>query len=545
MKISEVCRKIRIHIAAVPFAASAAACGLLFSGSSNFVVAAFTVAIAFGGTFLFDFFFDLLRKAWQTRSLPIAIFSVLCTAVLTVNSWQYCIFTRYRLLLAILSIPFLYYVSYVFLRWLLDRAGRVWRASTKTDRILVGVFLIISLFCSILFCALSRVFYRPAHGEISVWDVVYTSDTINIYINDAFFNFNNTQNDLRQLFFPVCAVPFAIWAKLFSYLFFFVKDSYAIGLVFFQWVALLISAVLFAKCLKLNGWAMYTFCALFFTTFSHLLFGFVLEQYIFPLAWFALFVYLFCERRDTRVLGAFLGGGMLTNFSLLPFMYTGRGKGVKRIWMFLRDMLFVFVVFLVVVAITGNCYMFAPSALLTKLDEYISFSGTGEVSVDWLDKLYQFTHFLSNQFCMLNPFVEVKGQFGMQMALPAYHSVSVAGILIFVLELASFVYCRKNRMAWLCGYWILFSIGLLFVLGWGTVENGLILYVSYFNWAYLCLPVLAVKQFTDRCGAKRGERKKFEYALIAGCGAVALVFFFLNGANFLKILEFGIQYYPA
>ena len=54
--------------------------------------------------------------------------------------------------------------------------------------------------------------------------------------------------------------------------------------------------------------------------------------------------------------------------------------------------------------------------------------------------------------------------------------LNLAGLVIFALALASLVLNRHSRAARMAGCWVLFSIVLLVGLGWGTQENGLILY---------------------------------------------------------------------
>ena len=36
-------------------------------------------------------------------------------------------------------------------------------------------------------------------------------------------------------------------------------------------------------------------------------------------------------------------------------------------------------------------------------------------------------------------------------------------------------------------YWVMFSVVILLVVGWGSSENGMILYALYFSWAFLVL----------------------------------------------------------
>ena len=78
---------------------------------------------------------------------------------------------------------------------------------------------------------------------------------------------------------------------------------------------------------------------------------------------------------------------------------------------------------------------------------------------------------------------------------------------------------------------------MLLILGWGTAENGLILYALYFGWAYLVLlfqlvekieTTLRIKYLTVVCG-------------IAASGGLLV----LNIPAILEMISFAIAYYPA
>ena len=58
--------------------------------------------------------------------------------------------------------------------------------------------------------------------------------------------------------------------------------------------------------------------------------------------------------------------------------------------------------------------------------------------------------------------------------------VNILGIIILILVLVSAIYNRHKYSSMLSIGWVGFSVIMLLGLGWGTVENGLILYALYF-----------------------------------------------------------------
>jgi len=73
------------------------------------------------------------------------------------------------------------------------------------------------------------------------------------------------------------------------------------------------------------------------------------------------------------------------------------------------------------------------------------------------------------------------------------------------------------------------------VLGWGTSENGLVLYTLYFGWAFVSLILLLIKRLFRQV-------RPLQYGLL-GAGILALCY--ANAVGLADILRFGLQYYPV
>ena len=108
------------------------------------------------------------------------------------------------------------------------------------------------------------------------------------------------------------------------------------------------------------------------------------------------------------------------------------------------------------------------------------------------------------------------------------------GIVILIAAVLGFLYSYKNKMSQIAVCWVGFSVVLLFLVGWGTAENGLILYSLYFAWAYLIL----IYQFI--CKWIRNEK-----AVLAVIGVFAVLMLLYNLGGLYQIYQFGVINYPA
>lgn len=82
-------------------------------------------------------------------------------------------------------------------------------------------------------------------------------------------------------------------------------------------------------------------------------------------------------------------------------------------------------------------------------------------------------------------------------------------------------------------FWVLYSIIILCFVGFGTQENGLILYSLYFSWAFIILCYLLFIKIIK----KSLLRNVLTIIICAGL-------LFLNIPAFNEIINFGIMFYP-
>lgn len=424
---------------------------------------------------------------------------------------------------AVLSFPFAFFCLLLFFR---ELSGLLSLSDLPRWEVLGNflLFLALAVFTAAAFFT-SNAFY----GSQAPYDLIYTSDSPLLVKENAYLVLLQYQNDLRQPLFAVFAAPFLGLSFLLSRLLGASAPLHALLMNLPQLALLVLSAHLLGRMLGLPPRWRLAFTALACCTWPVLLFSVMMEQYIFAVFYLICFGYLLCcrDRRDRLTLiGA--GGTLLTSLILLPVM--SRRNPVKDFRDWYGDMLNRGLEF--ILALLAFCRLDIILGAVTYLIELGEFSGA---KLTALDKLRQFSVFLGS--CILAPESEAvlntSGFLSWQLVMPT--AFSALGICVAVLCLLGFWFRRKDRTARLAGFWLVFSFLLLFGMGWGTQENGLILYSLYFGWAIWLLLFRLGQALTARVPRLRP-------VLYTVCLAVLL---WQNFPAMAQLLSFAIHYYPA
>lgn len=383
------------------------------------------------------------------------------------------------------------------------------------------ISLVVTFFATMILYYFAEGFY---FSDTVYYDILYTSDSSALFRGDTFFNINMEENDLRQPLFGLFALPFALVAKLCSEIFFFVPNGYAVFLTTIQILLLNISMLMVSKLLKFDRVNVVLFILLYFCCFSTVIFSFIMEQYIIGLFYLILTIYLFYEC-ENEVNYMYLGAvsTLLTSGILFPFI--SRFKNWKY-W--LKNIFKCFIAFAGLVIIFGQL-----SQVLNigdNMGKLMSYSGE---KLEFIDRIMQYLAFIKSIFIAApaNFMLDAVGHF------PSYRLYSVVGysfvgIFILLLCLISVILNRKNKIAIVSGLWILFSFILLCVVGWGTAENGLILYSLYFSWAFIVLLYLLIDKIIKNTKIKC-------LVVIFACLFLCVI----NIPEYINIVEFVIEYY--
>ena len=116
-------------------------------------------------------------------------------------------------------------------------------------------------------------------------------------------------------------------------------------------------------------------------------------------------------------------------------------------------------------------------------------------------------------------------------------SINFIGITILLLAIVSAVLNRDKKSSLLSAGWVAFSVIMLLGLGWGTKENGLILYALYFGWAFLVLLFQLVEKIEDKLNVK------FLIPIFSiGCSVLLAM---VNIPSIMEMVNFAITYFPV
>ncbi|MEN6417495.1 MAG: hypothetical protein ABFC73_01095 [Clostridiaceae bacterium] len=416
----------------------------------------------------------------------------------------------------------LFTLFYAALDRILLEAGRRFRMTDKVER---RYLLIAGLAAAVLIACVYSMTTAFTDAGIP-YDVVYTADSGMLLEDHTFLNINAFQNDIRQPLFGVFAMPFDIAARLLSKALFFVPNTYVILLGILQAALLLYCFVILARLLRLEGLKKALFLALMTVSYPTMLFLLTVEQYIFSLFWVIFLVEGFCEAAPGRTFTWVAAtGSMLTSGALiflLPYKKSARSV--------LVELLKAGGLLLAFLAVFGQLPLLYSAA--ASLKELMSFSGAG---LGFGDKLLQFINFAAA--CVVRPLagVDTNSYVHISYQLLPVVSVNPVGVAVLIFAVVGFALNYKNKLARVSLCWVLFSFVLLCLVGWGTAENGLVLYTLYFSWAYLALAFLALDALL----------KKWKTAQAVVLGGIAAAMLILNAGNILQIILFGIRNYPA
>lgn len=374
----------------------------------------------------------------------------------------------------------------------------------------------------------SSVFYetRDQSGEIVRFDVVYTTDTADLVDSNVYLNISSVQNDLKQPLFGLFALPFAIVGMVASKLLFFVPYSYPIMMQIIQVFLLQMAMVLISRMLKLRSIDQLILLLFLNASYPVLMFSLNMEQYIFSLFWLILFLYS-CQFGWGPKVYYFIGaaGSLLTSAVLFPLL--SRSKELKGM---VKDAGKVALQALVILILFGRLPLLLE--VVSSFKENMEFTGA---AISSGDKWLQYVNFVASCFVKPGAGVDRSTFEHVSYQLHAVHSLNILGLVLMILAAAGFLLHYKHRFMKICVLWVSFSFLMLCVVGWGTAENGLILYSLYFSWAFMALLYMLI----DKLLARNHWVKYSVHALLL------IVMIGLNAQGLYDLIRFGAEYYPV
>lgn len=504
-----------------------------------------SVSLSFILTCIITFKFKIRKKIFQNFNIKYSIVAILFALATSLSFAQ--IFYSYHIVvepmrtfflnspipnslimfsLVLLSLYAIYSFYYYFFSIFLPNVILFFQNLEKEEKYHLIASTIILGIMIIIFYSYTSVFYLPKiNGKVQAFDVIYSTDTGGHGILNDYIDITAIENDLRQPLFGVFSLPFSIIAYSLGNLFNSFGNTYFVLIAIIQIFLMNIISILLSRLLHLKKKEKTIFMLFYTITYPFILFAFNLEQYVFGMFWLFCFLYSYLQNnRSNKFCFIAATGSLITTGILFPFLTNG-----KKIKQWLIDFIATGFAFFSGVIIFGQTPIILN--LFSSGIQHVSKYLIRDVSL--FNVICQYSHFVKN--CFLAPFQTITeeklGHISFQLA-PA-NSLSIIGIVLFILVVISFIVNRKDKFAKICMSWVAFSIIILIVLRYGTRENGLILYSLYFGWAFVSLLFLLLKkllQTKTKC-------------LIILSSILIIGLLIINIKGLFDLLQFGLQYY--
>ena len=357
---------------------------------------------------------------------------------------------------------------------------------------------------------------------------------------DVYNNINAVENDLRQPFFGIFSLPFTVLPKFISSISF--TEIYPFLIAIVQGFIVFVSIILLEKMMKLKGLSKLLFMIFSCVTYPTLLFLFNMEQYVIHVFYLIVFIYMSINHiKDKDMLFIMASGTLVTSGIFFPLL--GEKNNFKQS---IKNIFFTFLKFVAILIISSKVLLLLPNQLKMKIDTFSNFYAD---TLTPIDKVNMYTNFALNT--VIAPKVEVNNSIlasqtmisnGYKYHILAYNpaisqventTINIFGIIILAMAILGFILNRKDSFSKICFAWILFSIILLPIIGYGADENGFILYSYYFSWAFVCL----IFKLFESLFKDHTRIKNILYALLIIPIAI------INFYGIYQLIEFGIQYY--
>lgn len=427
---------------------------------------------------------------------------------------------------ALVAVPMAFGYLCWFVGFIWDFLKDFWRTSDFIERMYLlwaGIFFAALIYMTFM-C--TQAFYGAhVNGKWFNFDLIYSSDSGYLVHQDVFRNVGAGQNDLRQPLYGLFAMPFAQAAWLLSRVLFFLPEAYITVLQILQMGLFLVTVVLVSRMMELKGIEKILFLLLLSVTYPMLIFALSAEQYLMAMFYLVLMLYLRKEK-----VGGSLGyiaatGSMLTTGIFFPLVTWDRNP-VR----FVKNTLMLCGAFFAVMILSGRLTTFLDIG--TYIAGYAPYVG-GEVEP--VSKLMQFVNFVGSTVVAPESQVDFETYGHVSWQMSQVTQWRILGFVLIIMAVLGVMAKPKAVFSRICAVWMAFSFLLLGIIGWGTIDNGLLLYSLYFGWAYVAMCFQFLHRLLKRC-------RVLKLAVMIAVIAIVLV---LNVKALRDVLVFATHFYPA
>lgn len=406
----------------------------------------------------------------------------------TCGSWMGKLFSHLHLptgpirlipwLMALIALPMVFGYLLWFVRFMWQHAKNFWHTSDFTERMfLLSAGIVFTILIVFTYLCTQAFYGAHINGAWYNFDLIYSADSGYLVHTDVFRNIGADQNDLRQPLFGVFAMPFAQAAWLVSKILFFLPNGYVTVLQIMAMLLYLVATVLIARMLGLGGHQKALFLGLLCVSYPVLIFSLTAEQYLFAVFYLVLMLYLHQDK-----VGGSLGyiaatGSMLTTGIFFPVITWDR-----KFSNFVKNTMKLCGAFFAVMILSGQLTAFLD--IPSYIEGYGYYTG---VDVPVLSKLMQYVNFVRSSLFAPGSHVDFESYNHVSWQMLPVTKFPKLGILMLIAAIGGIAVKPKAWFTRICAVWMAFSLLLLGIVGWGTIDNGLMLYTLYFGWAFVAM----------------------------------------------------------
>lgn len=381
--------------------------------------------------------------------------------------------------------------------------------------VIIGLFCFLVFSVFITYICFTDVFYNG-------YNAIFSADSQRYIQTNVFMNLSAGENDIRQPLFGLIGSIFTNGINLLSLI---MSSSYPVLLTLLNVVLILMGYALLSNVLDLSISSSKYFFVISMLTYPSLIFSLLIEQYTIPFITLMIFTAsIVRERRTAPIEFIAASGSLITTAALFPFLKV-KNKTIMFTW--IKTIAALVCCFI----ITGRFPIIRRGIGTVRLLLRYA-GGNNSVKISFIERFWQYSNFI--WACLFKPNTSViyaDGQAEYMLASPS--GINYAGLLLLVMAVTGFLLNRHLKIARLSFYWLISSMVILCIIGWGTVENNLVLYSLYFSWSLITLLFLMFEKLV--------KSKKYK-SIFFNCVIFMLICQNLYGLY--DIIKFGTDYYP-